>query len=74
MHNQANESAEIGKLVVMWFWVWHTVRPCAIDLWDRQNLVFGSKCVNVWSCFGTIKEVLWLKNLVWVQLLLPCVC
>ena len=26
---------KIGKVVVTWFGVWQTDRPCGIDLWDR---------------------------------------
>ena len=56
-------SVEIGTIVVSWFGVWQTdivASICEIG----EDLVFGSKRVNVGSCFETIKEDLWLKNLV----------
>ena len=38
------------------------VSICEIE----EDIFFGSKRVNVGSCFGTIKEDLWLKN--WLRL------
>ena len=44
-----------------WAWHGHSAK-------NRKSSCHMIRSLNLWYCFGMIKEDLWLKNLVWVQL------